>query len=279
MELAALLRHVETETGAVANLEALHPAFFEAASLRLAPDQYLHHGEHCRRVKLSSSFPLCSENKRRAVEIARRGRVFSGCCPFGLWDMAFPLLVDGSLACVVFLGGFRAPGVPLKSPGDMAQLERRAPFIDGALKAKLRKWGAFISEFIDLELALWRKSGGGKGKRKGDEFYYELCKRVIDCRFAEKGLSLSGLADELKSNANYLGGLLKRKNGKGFRQVLNERRVEEAKVYLRLHKKLKISRVAALCGFEDGNYFSVVFRRCAGMTPLEFRNSGGPKPK
>ncbi|TIP31387.1 MAG: helix-turn-helix domain-containing protein, partial [Mesorhizobium sp.] len=35
-----------------------------------------------------------------------------------------------------------------------------------------------------------------------------------------------------------------------------------------------VKEVAVLCGFEDANYFSKVFRRCYGINPTQFRTTG-----
>ena len=41
--------------------------------------------------------------------------------------------------------------------------------------------------------------------------------------------------------------------------------------YLLQHTEMLISEVAMLCGFEDSNYFSVVFNREIGVTPGQWR--------
>lgn len=41
--------------------------------------------------------------------------------------------------------------------------------------------------------------------------------------------------------------------------------------YLLQHTELMVSEVAMRCGFEDSNYFSVVFNREVGMTPVQWR--------
>ena len=42
--------------------------------------------------------------------------------------------------------------------------------------------------------------------------------------------------------------------------------------YLLQHTELMVSEVALRCGFEDSNYFSVVFNREVGMTPVQWRH-------
>jgi len=42
--------------------------------------------------------------------------------------------------------------------------------------------------------------------------------------------------------------------------------------YLLQHTEFMVSDVAMRCGFEDSNYFSVVFNREVGMTPVQWRH-------
>ena len=59
-----------------------------------------------------------------------------------------------------------------------------------------------------------------------------------------------------------------------FRELLLERRIREAKVYLKLHRNHSITQIATLCGFHDSNYFSTCFHRLTGVSPRQYRESG-----
>ena len=50
--------------------------------------------------------------------------------------------------------------------------------------------------------------------------------------------------------------------------------VEEAKRLL-LSTNLPVSEVAGMAGYENISYFSTVFRKRTGMSPVDWRNSGG----
>ena len=69
----------------------------------------------------------------------------------------------------------------------------------------------------------------------------------------------------------YLGGILKRAGGKTFRQLLNERRIHEAKLRIQLHVEESIQSIAAGCGFPDSNYFCSVFKKLTGCAPTVYR--------
>lgn len=102
MTLAEAMRHMEQTVGCTVCLEALHLQLFAMPTLALAPDQYLHHGERCRRFKMSDRFAICVANKNRSVKLAQYGREFYGHCPNGIWDMAYPVLFRSKLAAVFY---------------------------------------------------------------------------------------------------------------------------------------------------------------------------------
>lgn len=64
--------------------------------------------------------------------------------------------------------------------------------------------------------------------------------------------------------------------GRGVR--IHHRRVVDVFAILRHQRPhrqfLPVKEVAIMCGFEDADYFSKVFRRCYGITPSQFRTTG-----
>ena len=268
MKLSSVLRYIEKETGAVASIHILHPAFLDCEALRLEPDQSLHHGEFCRYNKMHGEIKTCINNKARSLNVASRGRSFAGTCPFGIWDYVRPVLFEGKLIAVLYLGGFRKD-LPLPSawkgplPGIVTEKEKK----------ELRQYADFIERFIRIEIGIWSRTGGSKGKQRTPEYYVRNSMFFIDCNFS-KDISVEDAAETLRVTPNYLGEQIRKHTGKSFRLILNERRIREAEVYLRLHKELSISRIANLCGFNDSNYFATVFRKYTGTTPREYRNTG-----
>ena len=78
---------------------------------------------------------------------------------------------------------------------------------------------------------------------------------------------------------NYLSKQFRIKKGMNLRDYINQIRIEEAKRLL-LTTNLSVSEVAGLSGYENISYFSTVFRKYTGMSPIDWRNleiSGGEK--
>ncbi len=266
MRLMKLLRMIARKTGAVVNIETLHPAFFSAERLKLDPDQHIHSSDFCRRMKLGGKFNICQDNKKRSIRIAQKGRAFCGFCPNGAWELAQPVIHAGKLSAVVYLGSLH-----LESPARPSK--RRCAHLppDPGKKHELFKWASFVSQFIQVELELLAFEEPGHFKHRTGTDFTSQCLSFIEQRYAED-VALTDLAVLLGVNPNYLSGRIHGMTGRTFRILLNEKRMHEAKTFLRLHREMSVSEIAGMCGFRNGNYFSTVFRKITGCTPLEYRN-------
>lgn len=70
---------------------------------------------------------------------------------------------------------------------------------------------------------------------------------------------------------NYLSKQFRIKKGMNLREYINQIRIEEAKRLL-LTTNLSVSEVAGMSGYENISYFSTVFRKYTGMSPIDWRN-------
>ena len=93
----------------------------------------------------------------------------------------------------------------------------------------------------------------------------------IEHHFTEK-LTLAELADEMYVSQWHLSKLLNKHTQKSFSELINERRVKEAKRYLK-DVSLRVSDVSELVGFADVAHFSRVFKKYTQMSAHEYRNT------
>jgi len=270
MKLSDLLRLAEKETGAVFCMEPKHPVFFTEEDLKLLPDQYVHHGPYCVWVKSVGGLGICAANKKQSLKLGEKGRSWSGVCPHGLMEYAAPVRFDGQLAALVYAGHLDSGREPAEINGKR-YTGPKPPAVGPAERRKIRDRLRLVALAVEMELRLWREHGGRVGKRRDEAYYWEQTSFYIAGHYAEN-VSLGELAAELKVSANYLGGIIRKKCGRTFRELLNEKRVSEAQTYLRYHRWLNITEIAAMCGFEDSNYFSTVYRRVTGLRPRDERN-------
>lgn len=84
-------------------------------------------------------------------------------------------------------------------------------------------------------------------------------------------ISLSEMAGKLHLNYSYLSSYFKQRTNENLTTYINRVRTDRAKELLHNHE-LSVSEISRITGFSDHNYFSKVFKKMTGMTPLEYRN-------
>ncbi|MBC8591045.1 helix-turn-helix domain-containing protein [Wansuia hejianensis] len=95
----------------------------------------------------------------------------------------------------------------------------------------------------------------------------------IDARYADN-ITLSNVSSYLNINKSYFCSLFKKETGKTFTEFLNEKRIEKSKELL-AQEGLSILDIALMVGFNNQNYYNIIFKKIANKTPLEFRQSVG----
>lgn len=93
----------------------------------------------------------------------------------------------------------------------------------------------------------------------------------IDGNLTEN-LTLRSLAENFNVSPSYLSSLFRKETGYTLTDYINRRRVRHA-MHLLKTTRLQVQTVAQHCGMMDVQYFSKIFKKVAGMTPKEYRNS------
>ena len=87
-----------------------------------------------------------------------------------------------------------------------------------------------------------------------------------------KTISLSLIADELHFNKSYLSRMFKEETGKNIVQYIVDCKIEKAKEYLEDHQ-YKLSEISDLLSFSNQQYFSIIFKKEMGLSPIEYRKA------
>ena len=101
----------------------------------------------------------------------------------------------------------------------------------------------------------------------------DLAKKYIEAHFMEE-IGRQEIADEVLLAPNYLSKLFHRETGRTIREYINICRVEEAKKRIETTRD-SMTEIAMAVGFDNISYFSTIFRKYAGMTPVEYRSMVG----
>ncbi len=90
--------------------------------------------------------------------------------------------------------------------------------------------------------------------------------------FTDSSLMLQDVARAVGMSCSRFSTVFAQENGKTFTEYLTHLRLEKARELLRETDR-KSSQIALDVGYNDGHYFSYIFRKNEGMTPGEYRNS------
>lgn len=92
----------------------------------------------------------------------------------------------------------------------------------------------------------------------------------IEQHFGESDLRMEDLAHKFGLSPSYFSTVFRQNVGETFRTYLGRLRINTAKELLKT-TNLKCAEIAFRCGYNDPHYFSSVFKKKTGQTPLKFR--------
>ena len=88
----------------------------------------------------------------------------------------------------------------------------------------------------------------------------------------KESFGLQDIAEYANISENHLSSLFRDVAGINFLHYLNGYRINKSAEILKT-TTLNISEIAELCGFPTPSYFTKIFRKYAGMTPTQYRDS------
>lgn len=116
--------------------------------------------------------------------------------------------------------------------------------------------------------------------RNSDKFSSEQSKTKSDNRIQQiatylsenydKDINLIDIARLYAISPEHLSRKFKKVTGFGFSEYLTLVRVKQAEKLLS-SAKIPVTEVASLCGFNDSNYFSAVFKKTTGISPVKYK--------
>lgn len=145
----------------------------------------------------------------------------------------------------------------LLKPSNLKELEEAVETMTGNLRKK-----NILSES--------NENVGEEAETDSSCFIIKNAMKYIDEHYSEN-LTLSNVAEHIYVSRWHLSKLLNRKAGQNFSEVLNKRRIAEAKKLLR-DSSLRIGDVSEMVGFLDFAHFSRVFKKIEGISANEYRN-------
>ncbi len=99
----------------------------------------------------------------------------------------------------------------------------------------------------------------------------QLAKEYIEHHYADPELSLNEVAARVNLSASHFSAVFSQETCQTFKEHLTEVRLNKAKELLRM-TTLRSADIAYQVGYNDPHYFSSVFKKNTGLSPIEFRS-------
>jgi two-component system, response regulator YesN len=96
-------------------------------------------------------------------------------------------------------------------------------------------------------------------------------KEYLEQHYVNPDLSLNEVASEVSLSASHFSVVFSQEAGQTFKEYLTEIRINKAKELLRM-TSLRSADIAFQVGYNDPHYFSSVFKKNTGLSPIEFRS-------
>ena len=229
----------------------------------------IHSGSACEAIKeipgvQNRCFACRAAAIKKAIETKED---FGGFCINGVYEYTRPVVINGELWAIVFIGNILADGVGKKRL--MGWLRGREEMLDTMERNfdinRCKELGALIESYIHLML----EASPPESAPEDFDPWVENVKSFLEQNL-EYDTDISFLAKNFNYNKKYLGRLFKKKTGISLDEYINRRRISRAKHLLR-DTGDSIINISAKVGFNNVSYFNRTFRSIVGMTPTEWR--------
>lgn len=237
--------------------------------LILPGEREIHTSRFCAKMKASpNGYRRCFYCRNSAIRKALESKeAFGGLCINGIYEYTRPVVMDGNVICVIFIGNI-APEISMrekfyKNVGDNKWL---LPTLEENFTPEsCERVGEIIESYVRMIMELSKENGDNTDF----DPLIENLKSYIEANL-EYDIDISLIADIFHYNEKYLGRLFKKRTGFSFSEWLNKRRIERGRKML-LSSKDSIISISSKIGFNNVTYFNRVFKKQYGVTPSEYR--------
>lgn len=125
-----------------------------------------------------------------------------------------------------------------------------------------------ICEIIQITVTVQKEEFSGTIK----DVVKQAVKYINENYFEE--LTLVSLSEKFNVESSYFSKMFRQETGETLMLYIAKVRMEKAKEYMQ-DMNINLTEIAFMVGYDDYTYFSRVFRKMAGTSPREYRNSIG----
>lgn len=237
--------------------------------LELPFEQTIHSSPVCGEMKLRvGGFQKCFKCRNMAIKKAVNTKEsFGGLCINGVYEYTRPVIIDGSVLCIIFIGNILDNG---KGTDKLRKkLENKAYLLDSMESdfgiGRCIAAADLVESYIRMLMEKYPKIS----ENMRNEKLIENIKTYVKSNL-EFDIDLGAVAQMFHYNERYFGRLFKAETGKAFSDFLNEQRLERAKHLLESTDETVID-ISGRVGFNNVTYFNRLFKKAYGVTPLGWR--------
>lgn len=242
-----------------------------------------HYCDFCKKVRsLPNGREKCEESDRvLAVELARQyKRAFFYECHMGMRELVIPLERDGELLGILFIGQCRTDGdygseieanarKMITDPAEILRLYNELPQIS---KKKLLSIGEILSQYFDTKILSHELLAPKMNDNLCSRDMAESMRSFIKQNY-KSHLSTKEVAEAFHINPSYASRCFSQKYQMTITEYIMSVRVKQAKILLST-TEAPIGNIALNVGYDDVNYFSRIFKKIVGCSPLQYRMEG-----
>lgn len=231
------------------------------------PSEYLYHSKPiCRFAKTAGNISGCFKCKNLAlIKAVKCNAPFLGVCVNGIYEYCHPIINDGAVIGVIFIGNIMPPPELSKrlkrftsSPSLINSLE---PTID---EKELNRLGNLIENYILYLVNEFPLS----------ENFDPIIQNIK--AYIEENLTFSISSALISKTFNYsekyLGRLFKKKTGFTIKEYINHRRLKMAQKMLQ-SSDMPITDIASKVGYNNISYFNRIFKNAFSVSPSQYRKN------
>lgn len=219
----------------------------------------------------------CARSDKSACEKASRQHVpYTYRCHAGLTESIVPIYLGNIVIGYLFFG--HVFSYPAHEDGWKYIQKLCLPYgLDmDALKAALYKQPVISEDYITSASHIMRSVAAYLCMERIVNLRQKQLPVQVDDYITEhytENINVRSICDHFQIGRTLLYEIAEQNYGIGIAEHIRKLRIEKAKILLIEHPELRISEIAAACGFDDYNYFITVFKRLAGKPPRQFRQN------
>lgn len=232
----------------------------------------IHEHPYCIYIKtFDNAYRHCIERQKKVREKCREGS-FCGKCFAGVWEFVYPIKRNDQLLGFISVSGYQTENaksfiVETSRTYHIPQtnLEETYSFLKKEIPDK--KWvDTLVMPLCNmLELAYIKNDVDALDENN-----------VINCvlrymkRYYPQNITLEMICEHFGCSRSYLSHNFKKNIGQSFRECLTDLRLNNAESLLK-YSELSITEIAYSVGFSESAYFSNVFKKKYGISPMTYR--------